>query len=140
MAQAKEARKPADMNYVHQEEIMKETIRKERKHYQAYTNFSINPFKPVYAVTGKPNSFLDAKTDLGQEDVDMKKVIELSKKPPVQKLPYPETSSQEYGWISEPLIHLDRNDGRLYRPRRHTDVMVTKEAEWLQKEQSVNLN
>lgn len=131
---------PKEINYVHQEEIMKETIRKEMKHYRAYTNFSINPFKPVYAVTGKPNSFLDAETDLGPEDEEMKKVIEISKKPPVEKLIYPETSSQEYGWISKPLIHLDRNDRRLYRPRCHTDVMLTKEAEWLQKEQSVNMN
>ena len=35
----------AEVNYVHQNAILCETIKKEQKNHKLYTNYSINPFK-----------------------------------------------------------------------------------------------
>ena len=35
----------AEVNYVHQNAILCETIQKEQKNHKLYTNYSINPFK-----------------------------------------------------------------------------------------------
>lgn len=35
----------AEVNYVHQNAILCETIKKEQRNHKLYTNYSINPFK-----------------------------------------------------------------------------------------------
>ena len=32
------------------------------------------------------------------------RIVEQSRKPPTERFTYPQTSSQEYGWISTPLV------------------------------------
>ena len=84
----------AEVNYVHQNAILCETIKKEQRNHKLYTNYSINPFKKskptiqpynilgflelalslivlllyflVYTLTGKPNSVHDSAD--GEED------------------------------------------------------------------------
>ena len=42
---AKAGKEPTPINFVHQNDILCETIRKEQKNQKLYTNYSINPFK-----------------------------------------------------------------------------------------------
>ena len=42
---AKSGKDPATLNFVHQNDILCETIRKEQKNQKLYTSYSINPFK-----------------------------------------------------------------------------------------------
>ena len=42
---AKGGKEPATVNFVHQNDILCETIRKEQKNQKLYTSYSINPFK-----------------------------------------------------------------------------------------------
>lgn len=127
-------------NIVHKNAILAETIKKESKDRKLYTDFSINPYNPMYTVTGKPNSLLEAELEQEQEDELMRQVIGRSQKRPTEKYDTPQTSAQEVGWITKPLLYLDRSDRRLYQPRGQTDVTKPKEAEWRLKEQTQNLN
>ena len=63
---------PSSINYVHQTAILCETIKKEQKNQKLYTNYSINPFKKMYTLSGKPNSTHDSAD--GEEDDDFLKV------------------------------------------------------------------
>ncbi|KAI0230751.1 hypothetical protein LSAT2_018900 [Lamellibrachia satsuma] len=135
---SKQEKEPA--NAVHLDAILTETIKKQRRHQKMYTNFTINPFSPMNVVTGKPNSFTDAALDAEEEDATMTQLIRMSRQPPTAKYTRPQTSNQEIGWISKPLLEVDKNDIRLHHPRAMTDVTKPKEAEWKLMEQTVNLS
>lgn len=131
---------PPAINHVHQSSILCETIKKEQRNQKIYTSYSINPFKKMYTLSGKPNSVHDSAD--GEADNDFLKVIESAQKTPVQKFPYPQTEAQEIGWSSPPIIigPNPREDGRLHHPKRHTEITKFMDAYWRQKEQSENLN
>ncbi|WAR23143.1 F183B-like protein [Mya arenaria] len=114
------------LNFVHQNAILCETIHKEQRTSKLYTNYSVNPFKKIHVITGKPNSSHD--TEEGEEDE------------PVKKYMYPQTEAQEVGWITRPLIDTDRSDKRLHHGRQNTAITKYMDAAWRVKEQTENLN
>ncbi|VDI81194.1 cilia- and flagella-associated protein 144-like [Mytilus galloprovincialis] len=125
-------------NFVHQNAILCETIMKEQRHQKLYTNYSVNPFKKLHVLSGKPNSRHD--TEEGEEDQHFLKVINRANQEPVKKYTYPQTESQEYGWITKPLIEKDRSDRRINFPRQNTAITKYMDAAWRVKEQTENMN
>jgi hypothetical protein len=88
----------------------------------------------MYTITGKPNSFHN--TEEGEEDSHFRTVIERSNQEPTKKYLFPQTESQEYGWISQPLIDYDRSDERLYFPCKRSPITKYMEAVFRDKEQT----
>ncbi|CAI9742923.1 Hypothetical predicted protein [Octopus vulgaris] len=122
------------LNKVNFEKNWTERVKKEKRHQQLFTNFSINPFKKIHEITGKPNR----ESEVGNmiEDSHFKTVIKRANLEPVKKYEYPQTESQEIGWITQPLVDLDRSDRRLQFPRVRTGITEYMEAVWLMKEQA----
>merc|ERR1712136_382607 len=125
-------------NGVQQTAILCETIKKEQKNQKLYTNYSINPFKKMYTLSGKPNSTHDSAD--GEEDDDFLNVIKAANQTPVEKFEFPQTEAQEIGWSTDPLINHSREDRRLHHPKKHSEITKFMDAYWRQKEQSENLN
>lgn len=137
MAAAKQKEKePA--NFVHQNATLCETILKEQRHQKLYTNYSVNPFKKIHTITGKPNSLHD--TEEGEEDKHFTAVIKRAHQEPGKKYIYPQTEAQEVGWITRPLIDSDRGDRRLHYPRQNSQITKYMDEAWRLKEQTQNLN
>ncbi|KAK2155025.1 hypothetical protein LSH36_251g04052 [Paralvinella palmiformis] len=126
------------LNFVHQNAILCETINKETRHQKLYTDYSVNPFKKIHTISGKPNSLHD--TEDGEEDTHFKQVIARAHQEPVLKYTNPQTEAQEIGWITKPLINSDRNDRRLHFPRQNSAITKYMDAAWRIKEQTENLN
>lgn len=124
-------------NIVHQNAILCETIKKENKSQKLYTNYSINPFKKMYTLTGKPNSVHDSAD--GEEDDNFLRIIKRAYQEPVNKYEFPQTESQEIGWDYKPLLPEDREDKRLHFPRQNSEITKYMDAAWRQKEQQENL-
>ncbi|GAA54421.1 protein FAM183A, partial [Clonorchis sinensis] len=80
-----------EINFVHQAEIMTETIKKELRHQKLYTQYGINPFKKLCPLASKPNA------EQREEEEDSMSLE------PTKKYLESETENQEYGWISLPL-------------------------------------
>lgn len=99
-----------EINFVHQEKILAETVRKENSSIKLNMNFGLNPYKKVYALTEKPNVISDNII----EDENFKRWINCANLEPTKKYDAPMTSNQEYGWISQSLIEVDRTDTRLF--------------------------
>ncbi|XP_011428758.1 protein FAM183B-like [Crassostrea angulata] len=138
MAKAAATKEKDPLNFVHQNAILCETITKEQRHQKLYTNYSVNPFKKIHVITGKPNSRHD--TEEGEEDSHFKNVIKRANQEPVKKYVYPQTESQEIGWITKPLIDSDRSDRRLNFYRQNTPITKYMDAAWRVKEQTENMN
>lgn len=126
------------LNFVSQNAILCETINKEQRHQKIYTNYSVNPFKKLHTITGKPNSFHD--TEEGEEDNHFKSVISRAQQEPTKKYLFPQTEAQEIGWITKPLIDTDRNDRRIHFARQNSAITKYMDAAWRVKEQTENLN
>ena len=124
------------VNFVHQEVILRETIKKEVKNQRLYVDYSINPFKKMHTLTGKPNSTAIT----GEADQHFLQVIKKSAETPVEKFDAPQTEAQEIGWNTKPLIDHRLDDRRLHHPKKHTEITKFMDAYWRQKEQSENLN
>jgi len=116
------------VNIVAQQAILVETILKEERYQKLFTNYSINPFKKMHTLTGKPNSFHD--TAEGEEDSNFRSVIARANEVPTKKYLTPQTESQEYGWMTQPLIEFDRHDDRLHRPTRHCEITKYMDVVW----------
>ncbi|KAL5017198.1 hypothetical protein ScPMuIL_006787 [Solemya velum] len=128
-------------NFVHQNAILCETIMKEQRHQKLYRDYSVNPFKKIHVITGKPNSKHDAaELQEGEEDSHFLKVIKRASQEPVKKYIYPQTEAQEIGWITKPLIDTDRSDRRLHFYRQNTAITKYMDAAWRIKEQTENMN
>nr|XP_033791092.1 protein FAM183A [Geotrypetes seraphini] len=122
---------------VHQVAIFRETVRKELRYQKLITEYNINPFRRVHAVTGKPMSWHDNVEE--EADPTFLSVIHQAALEPTKKYTEPQTTSQEIGWITTPLINFDRTDCRLNFPQHKTEITTFMEAAWRQKEQSKNL-
>lgn len=127
--QREEKKKSVDI--VAQQAILVETILKEERYQKLFTNYSINPFKKMHKLTGKPNSLYDAAD--GDEDSNFRAVIARANEVPPRKFVCPQTEGQEYGWISQPLIDQDRSDQRLYRPHKSCEFTKYMELAWAAK-------
>ncbi|XP_030046118.1 cilia- and flagella-associated protein 144 [Microcaecilia unicolor] len=122
---------------VHQIAIYRETVWKELRSQKLLTEYKINPFRRVHAVTGKPMSWHDNIEE--EADANFLSVIHHAALEPTKKYTEPQTTTQEIGWITTPLINLDRTDCRLNFHRHKTEITEYMEAAWRQKEQSTNL-
>ncbi|CAI2736642.1 unnamed protein product [Schistosoma spindalis] len=118
-------------NYVHQAVIMNETIKKELRHQKIFTEYSINPFKKMYPLADKPNRIQEADA----EDKHFAEVIQRASLEPPKKYIEPQTENQEYGWISQPLMEIDRSDPRFYRPKVACEMTKFMDAYWKLNEQ-----
>ncbi|XP_068095528.1 cilia- and flagella-associated protein 144 [Hyperolius riggenbachi] len=117
--------------------IHRETLRKENRCQKLVTEFTINPFHKIHAVTGKPMARHDNQNETADES--FLKIFHHTALEPTKKYTEPQTTSQEIGWITEPLISSDRTDSRLHHHRQKTEITTYMEAAWKLKEQSVNL-
>ncbi|XP_046328880.1 protein FAM183A-like [Haliotis rufescens] len=138
MAAAGKGAAKEPQNVVHQNAILCETIRKEQRHSKIYTNYSVNPFKKIHVITGKPNSIHDSEE--GEEDSHFLSVINRATLEPVKKYPCPQTESQEYGWISKELLERDRTDRRLFFHKSNSAITKYYDKAWGEKEQRENMN
>ncbi|XP_069498555.1 cilia- and flagella-associated protein 144 isoform X1 [Ambystoma mexicanum] len=91
----------------------------------------------VEVVAGKPMSWHDKMEDI--VDDSFLNAIHHAALDPTKKYTEPQTTSQEVGWYSAPLINRNVNDRRLNFHRLKTEITEYMEAAWCQKEQSVNL-
>ncbi|KAA0199032.1 hypothetical protein FBUS_08457 [Fasciolopsis buskii] len=120
-----------EVNYVHQSTIMTETIKKELKHQKLFVKYGINPFKKVCPLADNPNRAQNG----DEEDKHFLEVLERAALEPTKRYTEPQTENQEYGWISEPLMEIDRSDIRFYYPKQSCEMTRFMEALWKQKEQ-----
>ncbi|XP_069837409.1 cilia- and flagella-associated protein 144 [Dendropsophus ebraccatus] len=117
--------------------IHRETIRKENRTQKLVTEFSINPHHKMHAVTGKPMAWHENQNETADEN--FLNIIHHAALEPTKKYAEPQTTSQEIGWITRPLISIDRTDRRLHYHRQKTEITAYMETAWKMKEQSVNL-
>ncbi|KAL4635006.1 protein FAM183A isoform X1 [Arapaima gigas] len=135
MAGAQHKEKTVD--YVHQNAIHVETVKKEMHNLKLYTEFRINPFKPLHVLTDKPMGRNAQEKEEG--DPAFLKIIHGARTEPTKKYTHPQTENQEIGWISTPLVTSDRSDRRLNFPRQQCEITKFMEAAWRLKEQTQNL-
>lgn len=119
-------------NIVHRNAILCETVGKEIRTQKLFLNYTVNPFNKMHTITGKPNSLHDSEE--GEADLTFTEAIKRSNMEPVKKYKTPQTEAQEVGWITKPLIEMDRNDRRLNFPRQNSSITNYMEAFWQQKE------
>ncbi|XP_054068786.1 cilia- and flagella-associated protein 144 [Rissa tridactyla] len=115
---ARSEKKPLDP--VRQNQLLCERVRKELQCQRLHTQYSVNPLHRVHTITRKPMSWHDNI----EEPADDKflNLIHHTALEPTKKYSEPQTESQEIGWNTTPLIHVDRTDRRLYLPRRKTEI------------------
>ncbi|XP_063687601.1 cilia- and flagella-associated protein 144-like [Bolinopsis microptera] len=130
------SKEPAPLNFVHQNAILCETIKKEQKHQKLHKDYRVNPFKKINVLASKPNSNVEDDT---QEDEQFINIFKKAREVPTEKYDYPQTESQSYGWFTTPLIDSDRSDIRLHHPRTMSEVTKYMDAAWRLKEQSENM-
>ncbi|KAG8437074.1 hypothetical protein GDO86_007957 [Hymenochirus boettgeri] len=128
----KQQRDEVSLNAIH-----RETIRKENRCQKLVTEFVINPHHKVHAVTKKPMSWHENEDEIADEQ--FLKIIHHADLEPTKKYTEPQTTSQEIGWITKPLLNSDRTDRRLHFFRERTEITKYMEAAWRFKEQSNNL-
>ncbi|CAH8469017.1 unnamed protein product [Dicrocoelium dendriticum] len=122
---------PKPTNFVHQMEIMTETVRKELQHQKLYTKYGINPFKRVCPLADKPNR--EQRDE--EEDKHFLEVLRRAALEPTKKYLEPQTENQEYGWVSHPLMDMDRSDIRFYHPKSSCEMTKFAGQLWKQLEQ-----
>uniref|UniRef100_A0A8B9PUS0 Family with sequence similarity 183 member A n=1 Tax=Apteryx owenii TaxID=8824 RepID=A0A8B9PUS0_APTOW len=135
MAALRGEKEPPDA--VHQNQIFRERVRRELQSQRLHTEYSVNPIRPVHMIARKPMSWHDNIEE--PADAKFLNLIHHAALEPTKKYSEPQTESQEIGWNTTPLIHVDRTDCRLYFPRRSTEITRYMAAFWRLKEQSENL-
>nr|XP_056701272.1 cilia- and flagella-associated protein 144 [Euleptes europaea] len=127
---AKATKEPLDP--VSQNKIFRETVEKELRCQRLHTEYGVNPLLKVHVITRKPMSWHDNL----EEPADDKflKLIHHAALEPTKKYKEPQTTTQEIGWFSTPLISTDRSDRRLNFPSRSTEITKYMAAMWRLKE------
>ncbi|KAM6199392.1 cilia- and flagella-associated protein 144 [Sarcoramphus papa] len=105
---------------VRQNQLLCERVRKELQCQRLHTQYGLNPLHRVHTITKKPMSWHDNIKELA--DAKFLNLIHHAALEPTKKYSEPQTESQEIGWNTTPLIHVDRTDCRLYFPRRRTEI------------------
>ncbi|XP_066453988.1 cilia- and flagella-associated protein 144 [Eleutherodactylus coqui] len=106
--------------------IHRETIRKERRSQRLVTEYRINPQHRVHAVTGKPMAWHDNQEEAADES--FLNIIHHAALEPTKKYSEPQTTSQEIGWMTRPLISMDWTDRRLQHHRQKTEITAYMET------------
>jgi hypothetical protein len=115
---------------VHQNAIFVETVNKENKKTDLFTEFTINPYSKFHSLSNKPNS----KSMLGAEDEAYHRVRDRYLKTPQEKFPFPQTEGQEVGWDNAPLVNHLRDDPRINHQRVICPMTKFMETAWRIKE------
>ncbi|KAM9280412.1 LOW QUALITY PROTEIN: cilia- and flagella-associated protein 144 [Cariama cristata] len=105
---------------VRQNQLLCERVRKELQCQRLHTEYGVNPLHRVHVITKKPMSWHDNIEE--PADAKFLNLIHQAALEPTKKYSEPQTESQEIGWNTTPLIHVDRTDRRLYFPRRRTEI------------------
>ncbi|KFM12918.1 Protein FAM183B, partial [Aptenodytes forsteri] len=105
---------------VRQNQLLCERVRKELQCQRLHTQYGLNPLHRVHTITKKPMSWHDNIEE--PADAKFLNLIHHAALEPTKKYSEPQTESQEIGWNTTPLIHVDRTDCRLYFPRRRTEI------------------
>ncbi|KAK9519613.1 hypothetical protein VZT92_022329 [Zoarces viviparus] len=110
-------------NMVHQNAIHVETIRKEQTHQKLHTEFGINPYRKFHVPADNPMSRMSRKpTEAIADNSAFIEAFHKAKLEPNKKYSMPQTTSQEIGWLSTPLIPSNLYDKRLNFHRRSTAI------------------
>ncbi|XDV36351.1 hypothetical protein PO909_006146 [Leuciscus waleckii] len=120
----KKKREPMDM--IKQNALYVETVKKENRNQTLFTKFHIN-YKKLNILTDKPNT---PPKEGEEEDPAVLLAVQRARMEPEKKYPKPQTSSQEIGWISTPLLASDCGDRRFNFSRQNTDITSYMEAVW----------
>uniref|UniRef100_A0A3B4WC88 Cilia and flagella associated protein 144 n=1 Tax=Seriola lalandi dorsalis TaxID=1841481 RepID=A0A3B4WC88_SERLL len=89
-------------DFVHQNAIHVETIRKEQRHQKLHTEFSINPHRKLHVLPDKP--LCRKPPEVIAENSDFIEAFHKARQEPTKKYTMPLTESQEIGWMSTPLV------------------------------------
>ncbi|VVC86402.1 unnamed protein product [Leptidea sinapis] len=107
-------RMPIDIN------MLNEIIGREVKHFRNYKIYRPN-FGSVPVTTKFYAAHDQLKQESEEQEATMKtyteKVSQARLKGPHSKCSAPATENQVYGWYTDPLLRIDRNDKRFYHPR-----------------------
>ncbi|KAM7409775.1 hypothetical protein PAMA_001323 [Pampus argenteus] len=114
------------IDFVHQNLIHVETIRKEQRQQKLHTEFSINSYRKLHVLPDKPMS--RKAPEVIAENLDFISVFHKARQEPTKKYALPLTESQEIGWVSTQLIPSNRYDKRFNFYRVCTDVTKHKES------------
>ncbi|XP_039668269.1 protein FAM183A isoform X1 [Perca fluviatilis] len=90
------------LDLVHQNAIHVETILKEQRQQKLHTEFSINPHRKLHVLPDKPMSRKPKEDVAGSSDFI--KAFHRARQEPTKKYAFPQTESQEIGWVSTPLV------------------------------------
>ncbi|XP_074953985.1 cilia- and flagella-associated protein 144 [Phalacrocorax aristotelis] len=105
---------------VQQNRLLCERVRKELQYQGLHTQYGVNPLRRVHTITKKPMSWHDNIEE--PADARFLNLIHHAALEPTKKYSEPQTESQEIGWNTTPLVHVDRTDCRLYFPRQRTEI------------------
>ncbi|KAF1385430.1 hypothetical protein PFLUV_G00107690 [Perca fluviatilis] len=114
------------LDLVHQNAIHVETILKEQRQQKLHTEFSINPHRKLHVLPDKPMSRKPKEDVAGSSDFI--KAFHRARQEPTKKYAFPQTESQEIGWVSTPLIPSNRSDKRFNFFRFSSDVTKHQES------------
>jgi len=110
--------------------LRRQMIRRENLIFQPYTHYSMNPVRPVPLITGKVNCMYEAALSEDPPDIEIRDAIKRAHLQPTHKYDEPQTESQEYGWMTCPLIDRDPKDRRFHHPRVFSEHSRHKDLEW----------
>nr|XP_020458464.1 protein FAM183A [Monopterus albus] len=113
-------------DFIQQNAIHVEMIRKEQRHHRLHTEFSINPHRKLHVLADKPMS--RNSEEVIEENSDFIKAFHNARQEPTKKYTSPVTESQELGWLSASLIPSNRDDRRFNFYRCSTDITKYKES------------
>ncbi|XP_009952039.1 PREDICTED: LOW QUALITY PROTEIN: protein FAM183A [Leptosomus discolor] len=107
---------------VQQNGLLCERVRKELQCQQLHTQCAVNPLHCVHTVTKKFMSWHDNIDEPADGKPLFLNLIHHATLEPTKKYSQPQSESQEIGWNTPPLIHMDHIDCRFYFPHRTTDI------------------
>lgn len=115
-----------ESNIIHQNAIFSEMAKKLQQTQKYSNNFVINPFSKTYAngiISSKPGSAHDSVEATGIDEHFLDLILRAAQAPK-KKYNFPLTESQEIGWNTEPLIHVNSSivDKKLNFPRKSTEI------------------
>ncbi|XP_066548499.1 cilia- and flagella-associated protein 144 isoform X2 [Amia ocellicauda] len=101
---------------------MRENVWKEQQYQLMYRTFKINPFKKQHLLTEKamPQKALEDDEEKERVVVTFLEEIRRARLEPRKKYTHPQTSSQEIGWYTSPLV----------REQQHMCTSVTSHPWW----------
>lgn len=95
------------INPVARNAIWREHVAKEERSQVLRVDFTMNP-KTMFGFTEKPNKPAWTGSNGRSEDDEVTRVLAEAELPPKQRYHWPQTSSMEIGWMTDPLIEKEK--------------------------------